>query len=213
LSTGSATKTGRTAAIAVVVIIVIAAAAAGWYLYSRAQGSHTSTTTTTPAPLYARIDTSMGSMEIELFPASAPKTVANFVQLVDSGFYTQLVWHRIVKGFVIQTGDPNTRGGGGNESTWGTGGSSQTVPLEIDPNLHNYAGYLGMAHTSTSTFASSQFYINLANNTALDGGYTVFAKVISGMNTAYAIGNVPVNSKDIPKTLVFVTDIVMLSGP
>ncbi|MDV3278360.1 MAG: peptidylprolyl isomerase [Nitrososphaerales archaeon] len=196
------------AALAVILVVAI-----GWYVYS---------SSSPPAKLvYARIDTSMGSFEVELFASSAPKTVANFVTLAESGFYNNLVWHRIEPNFVIQTGDPATRNGGGTRSLWGTQGSNTTVPLEIDPTLHNYVGYLGMARGSDPNSGTSQFYINLANNTSLDGNapgpYTVFGKVISGMNVAQAIGAVPVElvgSQHEPVTPVYVTSITILSnGP
>ncbi len=150
--------------------------------------------------VYAKINTSQGMIEVELFQGLTPKTVNNFVQLANSGFYNNLVWHRIVQGFVIQTGDPNTRNGLGSESTWGTGGSNTSVPLEAVASLHNDIGFLAMAHTSTSTSATSQFYINLANNTSLDGQYTVFGKVISGMSAVNAIAALPVNSNSVPLT-------------
>jgi cyclophilin family peptidyl-prolyl cis-trans isomerase len=152
---------------------------------------------------------------VELYRTQAPKTVNNFVSLAQSGFYSNLVWHRIVKGFVIQTGDPNTRNGGGDRSTWGTGGSSQTVPLEISPTLHNDIGYLGMARSTDPNSGSSQFYINLANNNSLDGNYTVFAKVVNngGMDAASAIANVPVNSQSQPITPVFLISVRIFGGP
>jgi len=131
------------------------------------------------------------------------------VNLAKSGFYDNLVWHRIVKGFVIQTGDPNTRNGSGDRSSWGTRGSQQTVPLEIDSSLHNNAGYLGMARSSDPNSGSSQFYINLANNNSLDQQYTVFGKVISGMDAALALGNVPVNSSDQPINPVYLTSVTI----
>jgi cyclophilin family peptidyl-prolyl cis-trans isomerase len=161
-------------------------------------------------PVYAILATSDGNMTVELFPASAPKTVANFVNLAEQGFYKNLTWHRIVQGFVIQTGDPNTRNGGGDRSTWGQGGSSQTVPLEIDPTLHNDVGYLGMARTSDPNSGSSQFYINLANNNSLDGQYTVFGKVTSSMSPAFALANTPVNSSSQPINPVFLTSVTIL---
>lgn len=164
-------------------------------------------------PVYATLVTPNGTMIVELYQAQAPKTVSNFVNLARSGFYSDLVWHRIVKGFVIQTGDPKTRGGGGDRSTWGTGGSSQTVPLEIDSSLHNNVGYLGMARSSDPNSGSSQFYINLANNNSLDGQYTVFGKVISGMDSAYAIGNAPVNSQSQPINPVFLTSVTISTSP
>jgi len=144
-------------------------------------------------------------IEAQLFPSVAPKTVANFVNLANSGFYNNLVWHRIVAGFVIQTGDPNTRNGGGNPATWGTGGSNTTVPLEtnsadVAAGYVNNVGYLGMARSSSPNSGSSQFYINLADNPSLNGQYTVFGKVISGMNAALTIGSLPVNSNSQPVT-------------
>ncbi len=165
--------------------------------------------------LYATLNTTNGAIVVELYGTQAPKTVNNFVSLAQSGFYSNLVWHRIVKGFVIQTGDPNTRNGGGDRSTWGTGGSSQTVPLEISPTLHNDIGYLGMARSTDPNSGSSQFYINLANNNSLDGNYTVFAKVVNngGMDAAYAIANVPVNSQSQPITPVFLISVAISGGP
>ncbi len=174
------------------VVLVVSSA---WYIYVYSQQNNPQTPTTTSTGLiYATLTTSQGAIEVELYSVSAPKTVANFVQLAQSGFYRNLVWHRIVSGFVIQTGDPNTLNGGGDPSTWGQGSSTKTVPLEVsDTKLHNYAGYLAMARGSDPNSGSSQFFINLANNTSLDGQYTVFGKIIKGMNVALALGNLPVS--------------------
>jgi len=214
----------RIVAVAIVAII----AGAGLYIYISntyiSTQSSTSTTETTscttgtpvlgaPKGTYAKINTSLGCIEVQLYPSAAPKTVANFVNLSRTGFYNNLVWHRIVAGFVIQTGDPNTRNGGGNRSLWGTGGSGKTVPLEINSTLHNDYGYLGMARSTDPNSGSSQFYINLANNTSLNGQYTVFGKVISGIDVALAIGKVTVNSTDQPITPVFVTSITIQDTP
>ena len=203
---------------AFVAVLLIASTAFAIYSLAPARSSTQSTSTsTTAAPIYAKLDTSLGVIEIELFNGSAPKTVTNFVRLAQSGFYNNLVWHRVVQGFVIQTGDPNTRNGGGDRATWGQGGSAQTVPLEIDPNLHNYAGYVGMARSSDPNSGSSQFYINLSSspqNTALDGKYTVFGKVISGMDVVLAIGNVPVDpSNDQPLTNVYLISVTLQPTP
>ena len=166
-------------------------------------------------PVYATLETSNGTIVVELYRAQAPKTVDNFVSLAQRGFYSNLVWHRIVKGFVIQTGDPTTKDGGGDRSTWGQTGSAQTVPLEIDPTLHNNIGYLGMARSTDPNSGSSQFYINLANNNSLDGQYTVFGKVINsgGMTAAYDIANAQVNSQSQPLTPVYLISVTITSGP
>ncbi len=150
-----------------------------------------------PHATYARVDTSQGCFEVQLLPGSAPLTVANFVKLLNSGFYDGLVWHRIATSPpVIQTGDPLTRDGGGDRTTWGRGGSSQTVPLEVgNSSLHNDRGYLGMARGSDNNSGTSQFYVNLQDNRYLDGRYTVFGKVISGMNVVDTISSLPLSTQ------------------
>ena len=178
---------------------------------------NSATTTTTPSMLYARINTTYGSFEVELFSSLTPKTVANFVNLVDHGFYNNLVWHRIVKGFVIQTGDPMTRNGGGDRADWGKNSSGTSIPFEYVSSLPNDEYYLGMASTGPGVGGTSQFYINLANNPSLDGNYAVFGKVISGFNVVQELGNAPVQTvdgvPDEPVPPVYVTSIAMISGP
>ena len=193
------------------VVAAVILASAGLYVYSTQRSTTTlsdfsSSTATTTGSLgnliYAKIVTSQGTMVVELFESLTPKTVNNFVSLANSGFYNGLVWHRIVKQpagpsssafYLIQTGDPTTKNGAGNPCSWGSTGSSQTIPLEIDPSLHNDVGYLGMARTSSPSSASSQFYINLTNNTSLDGSYAVFGRVISGLSVAQSIDNLAIN--------------------
>jgi cyclophilin family peptidyl-prolyl cis-trans isomerase len=151
-----------------------------------------SVTPVVDTPVYATLNTTNGTIIVELYRAQAPKTVNNFVGLTNQHFYDNLVWHRISNNPpVIQTGDPNTRYGNTSRSTWGTGGSPQTVPLEIDSSLHNSLGYLGMARSTDPNSGSSQFYINMANNNALDGQYTVFGKVIGQMTAANQIWYTP----------------------
>src|SRR5271155_3028176 len=141
--------------------------------------SSSSTSSTSGANgTYALICTNLGLIEVQLFPDQTPKTVANFVSLADSGFYNDLVWHRIVPGFVIQVGDPATKNGGGNRTTWGQGTSGTNIPFE-NSSLSNTIGTIAMASTGAGVGGSSQFYINLADNSAsLDGKYAVFGQVI-----------------------------------
>ena len=190
-------QNNRLTIIVVAVIIAIVGAASGYYFYSVALHStstQSSMISTQSGLVYAKFDTNQGTFEAELFQNQTPKTVANFVSLTNSGFYNNLVWHRIVKGFVIQTGDPNTRNGAGTPCSWGQGSSTSSIPFESVPSLHNDYGYLGMASTAAGAPGTSQFYINLANNTSLDGGYAVFGKVISGMDVVNAIGNLQVST-------------------
>ena len=198
-------KRGRIYLLLALALIIIVAV--GVYAYASSQSP--------PKIVYAKLNTSKGLIEVELYQSQTPTTVTNFVNLAKSGFYNNLVWHRIHPGFVIQTGDPNSRGGL-NNSTWGTGGSSPTIPLEIDSSLHNYVGYLGMAHSTDPNSGSSQFYINLGDNSAaLDGKYTVFGKVISGMDVANNIGNVPIYTPPDgqPIALVFLTTVTISNTP
>ena len=201
----------KLAAVAIAVVIVIAG---GYYIYE--------TYVYKAPPIYAQFSTTDGSFEVELFPACAPQTVANFVKLADSGFYNGLVWHRIVAGFIIQTGDNGTRGGlNSTRASWGFGGTAATIPLEWCGWLHNYEGYLATAHTSTTTDSGSQFYINLSNsssNLSLDGNYTVFGKVISGWNVVQSLAKSAICqppacpstwSADEPLPPVFVNSIVI----
>jgi len=183
----------------------------------------TTTVTTTPAPpIYVEVTvgylngTTLGSFEMELFPQYAPKTVANFVSLVNSGFYNDLTWHRIEHGFVIQTGDPNTKDGGGNRSTWGQGTDGIQIPFENSTYLHNYQWFVGMASTGVGVGGTSQWYINLVNNTSLDGKYAVFGDVINGTDVVQAIGNLPTEyvaaaGQDEPVTPILITSIFVLS--
>ncbi len=205
---------GRQYATIAIAAVILVAAASGVYLYGGKLGlgggsstSSTSSTTSgncTPATstttssgtngTYALICTNLGLIEVQLFPNVAPKTVANFVSLARSGFYNGLIWHRIVPGFVIQTGDPNTKDGGGNKATWGQGTSGTNIPYEIT-GLHNTAGSVAMASTGAQVGGSSQFYINLVDNSAsLDNNYAVFGEVINGMSVVQALGAVPTNS-------------------
>lgn len=119
------------------------------------------------------IETNKGTIKAELYDEKAPVTVKNFIGLARSGFYDGLSWHRYVRGFVIQGGDPNGDG---------TGGSKNTIPLEIHPDLKHIKGALGMARSQDPDSASSQFYITLESTPNLDGGYAVFGHVTEGMD-------------------------------
>jgi cyclophilin family peptidyl-prolyl cis-trans isomerase len=162
-----------------------------------------SVTPVVDTPVYATLNTTNGTIVVELYRAQTPQTVSNFVNLANQHFYDNLVWHRLSRNPpVIQTGDPYTRYGNTSRSTWGQGGSPQTIPLELDKSLHNSLGYLGMARGQALDSASSQFYINMANNNDLDyanGGYTVFGRVLTGMSAANAIWNTPTDTPTYPE--------------
>ena len=206
-------RRGRVYLLGTLVLVIIVAV--GWYVNASSQSANTKVPAT--GVVYAKLNTSQGLIEVELYQSKTPKTVANFVNLAKSGFYNNLVWHRIATNpAVIQTGDPNSRNGLGDMATWGSGGSPETVPLEIDNSLRNNVGYLGMARSTDRNSGSSQFYINLANNNYLDGDYTVFGKVTSGMDVALAIANLPVDSPSHGQPLdplPFLTSVTISSSP
>lgn len=154
----------------------------------------------------AIVDTIMGRFKIELFADKVPNTVQHFIELVKSGFYQNMIFHRVSPGFVIQTGDPTGTGRGGLE---------KGLPLEIHPDLkHDSPGIVGMARsadTESMTSARSQFYITLAPITVpqLDGKYTIFGKVIEGLDVVMAIGQVEVDSNERPIFSVILHSITM----
>lgn len=137
---------------------------------------------------------------IELFPNAAPQTVNNFIDLCDSGFYNGLAFHRAIEGFLVQTGDPLTS----DESArlkWGTGGEDKTIPAEI--KLPHRVGAVAMARRSDKVNPErrsngSQFYVTLGNYGALEGKYTVFGQVVSGLETIQRISIMPVDANDCP---------------
>lgn len=139
-----------------------------------------------PDPL-AIINTTKGAITIRLFRKYAPQTVANFIELSQKGFYNGLTWHRVVPGFVIQTGCPKGDGTGGYIDQ--QSGRPRTLGLELHQKLrHNAPGVVAMARFGNDlNSASSQFYITLAPQQRLDNKYTVFGGVVSGMEAVQRI--------------------------
>ena len=124
-------------------------------------------------------ETAKGTFKAEIFVKEAPITGANFMNLVRSGFYDNLTFHRVEPGFVVQGGDPKGDG---------TGGSGKNIPLEIKPNLRHSIGSLAMARAQDPNSASSQFYIVTGEASFLDGQYAVFGKVLgNGMEVVQKI--------------------------
>jgi peptidyl-prolyl cis-trans isomerase B (cyclophilin B) len=137
----------------------------------------------------AQIKTSAGEMTIEFWPDVAPRTVENFKQLARSGFYDGTAFHRIVKGFMIQGGDPLTKDPR-MESRWGTGGPGHRVKAEFNDRPHA-RGVISMARSQDPDSAGSQFFICLADAHFLNGQYTAFGRLILGDEVLAAIGDTP----------------------
>ena len=143
----------------------------------------------------AVIETSFGSMEIKFFPDVAPKHVENFVKLSKEGFYDGTIFHRVIPGFMIQGGDPNTKGS--DARMYGTGGPGWSVKAEFSDKPHK-RGILSMARSQDPNSAGSQFFIVVKDSNFLDGQYTVFGEVTKGMEVADKIVSAPRNSRDLP---------------
>jgi len=125
------------------------------------------------------LHTDEGTIAIRFFPDVAPNHVRNFIDLSESGFYNGTKFHRIMPGFVIQGGDPNTKKG--DPSTWGLGNSGKRLKAEFNP-VHHRRGILSMARSMDPDSASSQFFVCVADAGPLDNQYTVFGEVVSGMD-------------------------------
>ena len=144
----------------------------------------------------AELHTSAGEIDIRFFPDVAPNHVKNFIDLAEKGFYNGTKFHRVIPGFMIQGGDPNTISG--PPSTWGTGGSPQPVNAEFSSVKHK-RGILSMARTSDPNSASSQFFIMVADYPSLDGKYSVFGQVTKGMDVADKIVSAKHDASDRPE--------------
>jgi cyclophilin family peptidyl-prolyl cis-trans isomerase len=142
------------------------------------------------------ISSNLGDIKLEFYPEHAPKTVENFRELANRGFYDGLIFHRIVPNFVIQGGDPNTRDLS-NRTRWGTGGPGWNIKAEFNKNKHS-RGTLSMARSQDPDSAGSQFFIVLKDSNFLDGQYTVFGRVISGMDIVDKIASLKTDSSDAP---------------
>ena len=143
----------------------------------------------------AVIETKFGKIEMEFFADKAPGHVKNFKDLAKKGFYDGTIFHRVIPGFMIQGGDPNTKSD--DRSAHGMGGPGHTIEAEFNDTLHK-RGVLSMARSQNPNSAGSQFFIVVKKSSFLDGKYTAFGKVLSGMAIADQIVNAPRDKRDNP---------------
>jgi peptidyl-prolyl cis-trans isomerase B (cyclophilin B) len=143
------------------------------------------------------LDTNLGTIVIEFFPEDAPNHVENFIKLTESGFYDGTLFHRVIPGFMIQGGDPNTISGDPN--TWGIGGPTERVDAEFNTIKHN-RGIVSMARSADPNSGGSQFFIVHENSNFLDEQYTVFGRIVTeeSFETLDNITAVKIGEKDIP---------------
>ena len=144
----------------------------------------------------ATFETLQGTFTLELFEDKTPLTTKNFIDLAEKGFYDGTRFHRVISGFMIQGGDPLTQDVN-KKRLWGTGGPGYEIKDEFGIGLSNVPGTISMANHGPNT-GGSQFFINTAKNTFLDGKHPVFGKVISGMDIVDKIESVQTDSEDRP---------------
>jgi len=157
----------------------------------------------------AIIKTNFGNIKFSLLPDIAPETVRNFVTLTKNGVYDGTLFHRVIPGFMIQGGDPNTKDPN-KKSQWGMGGPGHTIKAEFSSRSH-LEGIVSMARATDPDSAGSQFFIVTSDNNteALDRQYTVFGKVTEGMDVAHKIENLPRDGNDCPKQEAKMLEVVI----
>jgi len=153
----------------------------------------------------AVIKTGEGTMVIEFWPDVAPKTVENFKTLAKKGFYDGTCFHRVIKGFMIQGGDPLTKDAS-QEQRWGTGGPGYTIKAEFNDRHHD-RGVISMARTNDPDSAGSQFFICHGSPSQLDHQYTAFGKLIKGDDVLEKIATTPTHPPDRPDKRVVIESI------
>lgn len=153
----------------------------------------------------AVIETTEGTMTIELWPDVAPKTVENFKALAEKGFYDGTCFHRVIKDFMIQGGDPLTKDPS-QEHAWGTGGPGHKIKAEFNDRHHD-RGVISMARSQHPDSAGSQFFICHGNPRFLDRQYTAFGKLVKGDDVLEKIATTPTHPQDRPNTRMGVTRI------
>lgn len=144
----------------------------------------------------AIIKTKFGEMEIKFFPDAAPRHVENFIKLAKSGFYNGTIFHRVIPGFMIQGGDPNTKDPN-KKDLYGQGGPGYSVKAEFNEIPHK-RGIVSMARAQDPDSAGSQFFIVVEDSRFLDRKYTVFGEVVKGIGVADKIVNQPRDARDNP---------------
>ena len=146
----------------------------------------------------ATLETRLGTIEIEFMPDKAPGHVKNFIDLAKKGFYDGTTFHRVIPGFMIQGGDPNTKDAKGSRGRHGTGGPGYQIKAEFNDTPHK-RGVLSMARSGHPDSAGSQFFIVVNDSPHLDRQYTAFGRVVSGLEVVDKIVSAPRDPRDNPK--------------
>lgn len=191
------------------VALILAVIVGAVFFYVNGNSKNNKTTSLRNTTVVLR--TSLGDITIELFTEMMPITAGNFLKLARAGFYDGVKFHRVIPGFMIQGGDPLSKGE--NAALYGTGGPGYAIADEFVPGLSNVRGTIAMANAGPNT-GGSQFFINVADNSGLDfdkepltSKHPVFGTVVDGMDVVLAISNVETDSRDIPQTPVIIKTI------
>ena len=179
--------------ISLAVMVILGAAAAGYSEVKEKQ--FTPEEIKKMADTKAVIETKFGNIELKFFPEAAPNHVNNFIELAKKGFYDGTTFHRVIPGFMIQGGDPNSKNP--DKSKHGMGGPGYTIKAEFNDKPHK-RGTLSMARAANPDSAGSQFFICVADAPFLNRQYTVFGEVVSGMEVADKIVSQPRDPRDNP---------------
>lgn len=205
-------------------LLVLVIALGGLFIIKRGAEEEPSQATISKAPTFMEtaatgnthiiLKTNKGDIELELFTDVMPITTGNFLKLAREGFYNGTKFHRVIRNFMIQGGDPNSKGA--NTEAYGTGGPGYTIQDEFVGGLSNVRGTIAMANTGQPNSGGSQFFINLVDNIGLDfdkpplsSSHPVFGKVISGIEMVDAIAKVATNDSDLPVEPVVISEVVV----
>ncbi len=149
---------------------------------------------------HAIIETTMGTIDVELYEDKAPNTTANFITLAQKGYYNNITFHRVIPNFMVQTGDPKGDG---------TGGPGYVIKDEFGPGLkHNQSGRLSMANAGPNT-GGSQFFITTVPTPWLDGKHAIFGQVVKGQDVVDKISMVQRNGQDRPLTPILIKKVTI----
>ena len=210
-----------------IIIILIAIVSVGviWFFFFRGSDSRGVDELNAPlasldlskagqAKTIVTFKTNRGDIVLELFTEEMPITTGNFLRLAQEGFYNGTKFHRVISGFMIQGGDPNSKGD--NKNSYGQGGPGYTIQDEFVAGFSNIRGTIAMANIGQPNSGGSQFFINLGDNLGLDfdkeplaSKHPVFGIVIDGMDVVDAIASVPTGQNDIPIEPVIINEIVV----
>ncbi len=182
------------------VAVVLSVCGVGWVV---AADTSPTTKSETPKGPKGIIKTKFGDIEIKFYPDVAPRHVENFIKLAKSGFYNGTIFHRVIPGFMIQGGDPNTKDSLKKDS-YGQGGPGHTVKAEFNDIPHK-RGIVSMARAADPDSAGSQFFIVVEDSRFLDRKYSVFGEVTKGIGVADKIVNLPRDERDNPRERVEMT--------